>query len=130
SLFRGAGSLALTAPGGASIARTWDRARRAGCRASAPSRSCPLRLGLLLQLQDVPAHGLEALFDHIAEQRVLAVGQRRRDLRPVLRLQCSDRSRKEVTLLHQDMLPLMRDEVAHDGIYGRTRNLTVHQHAL
>ena len=39
------------------------------------ARSGPFRLSLLLQLQDMPSHGVKLLFDDLTEKRVLLIGQ-------------------------------------------------------
>ncbi len=79
----------------------------------------------------MPSHSLEPLFGIFTEKRVLLTGQsRRRDLRPVLRLQSLDRGWKEITLFRGDMVPLLHDEVANDAVYGVPRDFLIHQYTL
>jgi len=59
------------------------------CIASAvrmKARLVPFGFSLLFQLQDARAYCVERLFGRLAEQRILMIGQGRRDLRPILRL--------------------------------------------
>ena len=74
------------------------------------------RLSFLLELQNMPSHDLEPLFDDLAEKRVPLISRSRGNLRPILRLQSLDRGRKEITLFHGHMTPFMLDEVANDVV--------------
>jgi hypothetical protein len=93
-------------------------------------RSAPFRLSLLLQLQDMLSHSVEPLFDAFTEKRILLIRQCRGDLRPVLRLQSLDRGRKEITLFHRDMAPLVHDEVANHIVDGVPHDVPIPQHTL
>ena len=95
-----------------------------------PIRSTPFRLSLLLQLQDIPSHSIELLFDSFTEKRILLIGQSRGDLRPLLTLQCLNRCRKEITLFHGDMVPFVLDEVENDVVDGMSQDFPIRQYTL
>ena len=94
------------------------------------ARSTPFRLGLLLQPQDMPSHGVEPRFDGRTEKRILLIGQYRGDLRPLLTLQRLNRGRKEIPLFHGDMAPFVLDEVENDVVDGVPQDFPIGQDTL
>ncbi len=54
-------------------------------------------------------------------------GQGSSDLRPISRLQSPEGGRKEITIFHHDVMPLVLDEVANDGINILPRHLMIRQ---
>src|SRR5262249_5570135 len=84
-----------------------------------------LRFRLLFNSQDMLAQLVESFFGDIAEQGIFATGQRRSDVGPILRLQRSKGRRKEMAILHQDVMPLLIDEIANDRIDGLPKHFTI-----
>ena len=82
---------------------------------------------LLLQLQDTRSQRVERLFGRLAKQRILMAGQRRGDLRPILRLQSLEGGRKEITIFHHDMTPLVLYEIANDVIHILPKDFTIRE---
>lgn len=76
------------------------------------------------------AQRIEPLFGDIAEQRIFLIGYGRSDLRPILRLKGPKRGRKEIAIFHHDMVPLVLDEIANNGIHIFPKNFTIREHAV
>ncbi len=83
-----------------------------------------------LQLEDMPSHRIEPLFDNLTEKRSFLSGQCRVNLSPVLRLQGLDGGRKEIALFHGDMGSFVHDEIANDVIDGVPQHFTIGQRTV
>ena len=55
-------------------------------------------------------------------------GYGRSDLRPVLRLKGLKCRRKEISILHHHVLPLVPDKIANNGIDTLSKNFTIREH--
>src|SRR4029453_405994 len=58
------------------------------------------------------------------------IGYGRSDLRPILRLKGFKRGRKEISIFHHHVVPLVRDEIANDDIDILPKNFTIREHVL
>ena len=57
-------------------------------------------------------------------------GYGRSDFRPILRVEGLKRGRKEISILHHHVVPLVRDEIANDGIDSLPKNFTIREDVL
>ena len=57
-------------------------------------------------------------------------GDGRSDLRPILRLKGLKRGRKEIAIFHHHVMPLVRDEIANNGIDILPKNFSIREHVL
>ena len=95
-------------------------------------KACLLSFGfsLLLQAQNMCAQRIEPLFGDIAEQGVLTTGYGRSNLSPILRLKGFKRGRKEISIFHHHVVPLVRDEIANNGIDSLPKNFNIREHVI
>src|ERR1700675_3670081 len=85
---------------------------------------------LLLQPQNMCAKAIDPLFGDIAGQRILMTGYGPSDLRPILRLEGLKRGRKKISIFHHHVAPLVRDEIANNGIDSLPKNFTIREDVL
>ena len=85
---------------------------------------------LLLQPQNMCSQHIKSLFGDIAKQRIPMTGQGCSDLRPILRLQSLEGGRKEITIFHHDVMPLVLYEVANDSIHMLPKDLMIRQRTV
>ena len=52
------------------------------------------------------------------------------DLCPILRLKGPKRGRKEISTFHHHVVPLLRDEIANNGIDILSKQFTIREHVL
>ena len=90
----------------------------------------PLRLRFLFHRQDVSPERVEFLFKTRLVEWVVAVGQFRSDICPVLWPQRVEHGWKHDALLHSHVLPFVVDEVANDVVHGLAHEILVAQDAL
>ena len=57
-------------------------------------------------------------------------GYGRSDPRPIVRLKGLTRGRKEISIFHHHVVPLVRDEIANNGIDILPKNFTIREHVL
>jgi hypothetical protein len=84
----------------------------------------------LLKPQDMLAQRFESFFGDVAEQGIIAPGQRQGDLRPVLRLQRLEGRRKEMAIFHRNVTPLVLDKIANDPIDSLPKHLTIGENGV
>ena len=73
---------------------------------------------------------IKSFFGDIPKQRIPMTGLGSRDLRPILRLQSLEGGRKEITIFHHDVMPLVLYEVANDIIHILPNDLMIRQGAV
>ena len=84
----------------------------------------------LLQPQNMCSQHIEPALDEIAKQRIVVDGQGRCDLVPILGLKYVQGDRKEITIFHHDVAPLMLDEIPNDGIDILTKKFLIRENAV
>src|SRR6266496_814738 len=94
------------------------------------ARLLSFSFSLLLQPQNMRAQRIEPLFGDIAEQRILMTGYSRSDLCPILRLEGPKRGRKEISIFHHHVAPLVRDKIANNGIDILPKNFSIREHVI
>ena len=57
-------------------------------------------------------------------------GYGRSDLRPIFRLKGLNRGRKEISIFHHHVVPLVRDEIANNSIDSLPKNFTIREHVI
>ena len=57
-------------------------------------------------------------------------GYGRSDLRPIFRLEGLKGGRKEISIFHQHVAPLVRDEIADNSINSLAKNFTIREHVV
>src|ERR1700674_5344206 len=57
-------------------------------------------------------------------------GYGRSDLRPIFGLKDLKRGRKEISIFHHHVVPLVRDEIANNSIDSLPKNFTIREHVL
>ena len=57
-------------------------------------------------------------------------GYRRSDFRPIVGLEGLKRGRKKIPVFHHNVAPLVRDEIANNGVDSLPKNFTIREHVL
>ena len=57
-------------------------------------------------------------------------GYGRSDLRPILRLEGLERGGKEISIFHHHVAPLVRDEIANNGIDSLPKNFNIREYVI
>ena len=76
------------------------------------------------------AQPIEALLGDIAKQRILVAGQGRSDLGPILRFQCLEGGRKEITIFHHDVKALVLYKIANDVVHVLPKDFTIRENTI
>jgi hypothetical protein len=78
----------------------------------------------------MPAHGFEAIFDGLAQERIFPIIHIAGDLFPILSLQRLDRGRKENVVFHGDMASFILNEVEEGGVESNPQHVPARLNAL
>jgi hypothetical protein len=73
---------------------------------------------------------VEPLFGDVTEERIMVTGYGRSDFRPIVRLEGLSRRRKKIPIFHPHVAPLVRDEIANNGVDCFPEKFPIREHVL